>query len=205
MCSNFEPATVEQIEAIIDIQLTLDLQPYKSHVFPKDLCPIIIPSEKGMQVVMGQFGLSPKWASHPVDYATYNARLEGIESKKTFEPPFTDNQFCLVPMQAFFEPYYREGKNYWQRIYRQDKQAFTIAGMYEYNSHFDEPIHSFTLLTHNADSEPFMSRFHRPEKEKRSIYLVEGVQRYDYLMANHKKILNLMSNIEGNQFEYKDR
>ena len=208
MCSNFEPATLKQIEAILDNQLTLDLEScldsYKSHVYPKDYCPIIIPAEDGMKVVMGQFGLSPTWASAPVDYSTYNARLEGIENKKTFEPPFTHNQFCLVPMQAFFEPYYIDGKNHWQRIYRTDDQAFTIAGMFEFNTHFDEPIHTFTLLTHNADNEDFMSRFHQPKKEKRSISLVEKTQRAAYLQANHQDIKGLMSTIKDDIFAHKD-
>ncbi len=208
MCSNFQPATVKQIAEIIDSQLDLadlHLQNYSQHVYPKDYCPIIIPSTNGFEVVRGQFGLSPKWASHPVDYSTYNARLESIESKKTFAPPFTHNQFCLVPMQAFFEPYYLDSaanKNHWQRIYRQNRAAFTIAGMFEYNESFDEPVYSFTLLTHNADDEAFMQRFHRSAKEKRSIYLVDADQRQDYLQADYKQITELMSIIRGDEFTY---
>ena len=219
MCSNFQPATPKQIAEIVDNQLELELTDYSSHVYPKDYCPIIIPSKQGLQIVRGQFGLSPKWASHPVDYSTYNARLESIESiesiesKKTFAPPFTHNQFCLVPMQAFFEPYYstindsasdkqKTSKNHWQKIHRQDETAFTIAGMFEYNESFDEPVYSFTLLTHNADDEAFMQRFHRPEKEKRSIYLVDADKRQDYLQANHKQITDLMSIIKGDSFTY---
>ena len=214
MCSNFEPATLKQLKATFDNQLELDLSynvlsSYQSHVYPKDFCPIIIASESGLQVVRGQFGLSPAWASNPVDYSTYNARLETIENKKTFEPPFTKNQFCLVPMQAFFEPYYlnsngeKTSKNHWQRIFRKDDAAFTIAGMFEFNSHFSEPVYSFTLLTHNADSEDFMQRFHRPEKEKRSISLVEAADREAYLQANHEQLTKLMANINGDDFDYK--
>lgn len=210
MCSNFEPATLKQIAAIIDKQFELDeADSYKRHVYPKDYCPIIIASEQGVAVVRGQFGLSPAWASDPVDYSTYNARLEGIEHKKTFEPPFTKNQFCLVPMQAFFEPYYlnsdgeKTSRNHWQRIYRKDENAFTIAGMFEFNSHFSEPVYSFTLLTHNADEEDFMQRFHRPKKEKRSISLVLPDDRADYLQADHKQIARLMTQIKGDNFEYK--
>lgn len=206
MCSNFEPATLNQIEAIVESQYALNLDgplaDYKPHVYPKDYCPIIIPSEDGMTVVAGQFGLSPKWADKTVDYSTYNARLEGIENKKTFEPPFTHNQFCLVPMQAFFEPYYIDGKNHWQRIYRKDAEAFTIAGMFEFNPHFDEPIHTFTLLTHNADDEAFMSQFHQPKKEKRSIALVEADKRAQYLEASHNEIIDLMSKVEGDRFAF---
>lgn len=205
MCSNFEPASPKQIQQIVNNQqLELDFN-YKKRVYPKDFCPILIKTEDGLQVVKGQFGLSPKWASHPVDYATYNARLESIESKKTFRPAFTLNQFCLVPMSAFMEPYYLSGdsdNNQWQRIYQSNGEPFTIAGMYQYNDHFDEPVHSFTLLTHNADDEPFMSQFHKPKKEKRSIYLVEPEKREKYLRATRNQITNLMNNIQGNRFEF---
>ncbi|WP_296405670.1 SOS response-associated peptidase family protein [Psychrobacter sp.] len=205
MCSNFEPASPKQIQQIVDNkQLELDFN-YKKRVYPKDFCPILINTEDGLKVVKGQFGLSPKWASDPVDYATYNARLESIEDKKTFRPSFTQNQFCLVPMSAFMEPYYLNSdsdKNLWQRIYQEDNEPFTIAGMYEFNTHFDEPVHSFTLLTHNADDEPFMSQFHKPNKEKRSIYLVEPEKREKYLQATRNQISKLMSLIEGNKFKF---
>ena len=204
MCSNFEPASPKQIESIVNQQLELDFN-YKKRVYPKDFCPIFIPTVDGVKVVKGQFGLSPKWASDPVDYATYNARLESIEDKKTFKPAYTHNQFCLVPMSAFMEPYYLSGdsdNNEWQRIYQTNGEPFTIAGMYEYNDHFDEPVHSFTLLTHNADDEPFMSQFHKPKKEKRSIYLVAPDKREKYLQATRSQITNLMSIIKADDFRF---
>ncbi|WP_201528139.1 SOS response-associated peptidase family protein [Psychrobacter frigidicola] len=85
-----------------------------------------------------------------------------MENEKTFEPPFTHNQFCLMPMQAFFEPYYIERENDWQCIYWKDSQAFTITGMFELNPHFNDPIHTFTLLTHNADNEVFAHKGSQP-------------------------------------------
>lgn len=100
MCSNFEPASPKQIESILNKQLEIDFN-YKKRVYPKDYCPIIIQTDKGLSVVKGQFGLTPSWASAPVDYSTHNARIETIEDKKTFKPAFTRNQFCLVPMQGF--------------------------------------------------------------------------------------------------------
>lgn len=206
MCSNFEPASPKQIAVIVNKQLELDFE-YKKRVFPKDFCPIIIQTENGLKVVKGQFGLSPSWASDPVDYSTYNARIETIKSKKTFEPAFTKNQFCLVPMAGFMEPYYLSGdnsKSEWKRIYREDETAFTIAGMYEFNDHFDEPVHSFTLLTHNADDEPFMSQFHKPGKEKRSIYLVGQDQREHYLETEYQDIPKVMSIIEPDTFIFTD-
>lgn len=206
MCSNFEPASPKQIESILNKQLEIDFN-YKKRVYPKDYCPIIIQTDKGLSVVKGQFGLTPSWASAPVDYSTYNARIETIEDKKTFKPAFTRNQFCLVPMQGFMEPYYSSGdnnKNEWKRIYRKDNEAFTIAGLYEFNNHFNEPVHSFTLLTHNADDEPFMSQFHKPNKEKRSIYLVDEELRGKYLKAKHSSVEELMSTIDGRLFNFSD-
>lgn len=206
MCSNFEPASPKQIEAILNKQIEFDFE-YKKRVYPKDFCPIVIQTDNGLEVVKGQFGLSPSWASDPVDYSTYNARIETIEDKKTFKSPFTKSQFCLVPMRGFMEPYYLSGdkeKSEWKRIYREDKEAFTIAGMYEFNDHFSEPVHSFTLLTHNADDETFMSQFHKPSKEKRSIYLVDKDDRERYLETEYQDIKKLMSIINRGTFRFSD-
>ena len=79
-----------------------------------------------------------------------------------------------------------------------------MAGLYEFNNQFSEPVYSFTLLTHNADDEPFMSQFHKPSKEKRSIYLVDEDLRSEYLKAKHSSVEELMSTIDGRVFNFSD-
>lgn len=54
-----------------------------------------------------------------------------------------------------------------------------IAGIYEHwTSPEGEKMFSFAMLTVNADGHPVMSRFHRPEDEKRMVVILDPEQ-YD--------------------------
>lgn len=187
MCANFLPASVQAIQKIVNKDLPPEIAQHTSEVFPRGRCPIIInPQGDNEEVVIAEFGLCPEWAKEPVSYSTHNARLETISSLRTYKKAYRKSQFCLVPMQAFYEPYYPEGKNIWQSIHRQDGEAFTVPAIYEYNYNFDKPIHSFSLLTVNADNNELMNRFHKPESEKRSIQVVDPQHREMFLVANWK-------------------
>ena len=47
-----------------------------------------------------------------------------------------------------------------------------------------------------------MSQFHKPKKEKRSIYLVAPDKREKYLQATRSQITNLMSIIKADDFKF---
>ena len=54
-------------------------------------------------------------------------------------------------------------------IEREDGEPFTVAALYEMTKIGEQIVRSMTMLTINADNHPFMSQFHKPEDEKRSI------------------------------------
>ena len=66
-------------------------------------------------------------------------------------------------------------------IEREDNELFTVAALYEIVKIGEQIIRSMTMLTINADDNPFMSQFHKPEDEKRSIVVIEPQQRMDGL------------------------
>ena len=49
-----------------------------------------------------------------------------------------------------------------------------------------------TMLTINADNHPFMSQFHKPEDEKRSIVVIEPEHRQDWLNMHHEDAFELL-------------
>ena len=51
-------------------------------------------------------------------------------------------------------------------IERQDGEPSTVAALYEMTKIGEQIVRSMTI---NADNHPFMSQFHKPEDEKRSI------------------------------------
>jgi putative SOS response-associated peptidase YedK len=60
-----------------------------------------------------------------------------------------------------------------------------IAGLWEHwhDSSTDQILHSFTMLTVNADDHDFMSNYHRPEDEKRMVVILPRGLYRDWLMA----------------------
>ncbi len=85
-------------------------------------------------------------------------------------------------MQNYFEPCWETGRSVRWRIARADGEPLLAAALHE---HWVDPatrerIHSFTLLTRNADAHPLLRRMHRPGDEKRQLCTVPaGGRRVD--------------------------
>ena len=87
-------------------------------------------------------------------------------------------------MAAFYEPDYETGKAVRWKIERQDQRAFTAAAIWDYwKRPTGEGLHSFSMLTINANDHPVMGRFHRPDDEKRSLVIVPPERRDQWLQA----------------------
>ena len=139
------------------------------------------------------FGMIPKWAKD-TSFAkyTYNARSETVADKPSFKNAWYNNQFALIPVQTIYEPKYINGKAHRYGIHREDNEPFTVAGLYEMVKIGDQLIRSMTMLTINADQHPFMSQFHKPEDEKRSIVVIEPEHRQDWLNMHHEDAFELL-------------
>jgi putative SOS response-associated peptidase YedK len=64
---------------------------------------------------------------------TYNARSETVAEKPSFRSAWRKRQFCLIPVQAFYEPNYEDASAApvrW-RIERGDGEPFCVAGLWE--------------------------------------------------------------------------
>lgn len=139
------------------------------------------------------FGMIPKWAKD-TSFAkhTYNARSETVMDKPSFKRAWYNNQFALISVQTIFEPKYIEGKAHRYGIEREDGERFTVAALDEIVKIGEQIIRSMTMLTINADNHPFMSQFHKPENEKRSIVVIEPEHRQDWLNMHHKDAFELL-------------
>ncbi len=82
-------------------------------------------------------------------------------------------------MQSFFEHDWRSGKAVSTRITLANDEPMGVAGLWaKWRSSTGETVHSFTMLTTNADAHPLMRNFHKPQDEKRMIVIVPP-ERYD--------------------------
>lgn len=141
------------------------------NVAPTHMHPVITQEEPKV-IHLYRWGLIPYWAKDiKIGYKLINARIESIEEKPSFRAAFQKRR-CIVPFDGYYEwQKTAEGKIPY-RIQLKDTEIFTIAGLYE---HWKDPkgetIHSFTLITQEAD--PLIRHLHDrqpmvllPEQEK---------------------------------------
>ena len=184
MCANYTPSKREAFSHHYGLERAIfDLPP---ETFPGYLAPILRESRD----VAGQaeclpavFGMVPHWADMKLCRQTYNARTESVATKPAFRNAWQRNQFCIVPAENFFEPNYESGKPVRWRIAHADQRPLSIAGIWEWRAHGPDglPVLSFSMLTINADGHPLMSRFHKPDEEKRMLVLLEPPQYQGWL------------------------
>ncbi len=137
------------------------------------------------EALLGLFGLVPHWATDgKIGRQTYNARSETVHEKPSFRDAWAKAQHCIVPAEAIYEPDWRSGKAQATRIARADGQPLGIAGLWAaWRAPTGELVHSFTMLTLNADAHPLMRQFHRPTDEKRMVAILPEAHYADWLNA----------------------
>lgn len=137
------------------------------------------------EALLGLFGLVPHWAKEATfGRRTYNARTETVHEKPTFRDVWRKSQHCIIPAAAIYEPDWRSGKAKPTRIQRADGKPMGLAGLWAAcRLPTGEEIHSFTMLTINADDHAFMRNFHKPEDEKRMVVILPENSFDDWLNA----------------------
>jgi putative SOS response-associated peptidase YedK len=137
------------------------------------------------EALLGLFGLVPHWAKDgKIGRQTYNARSETVHEKPSFRDAWAKAQHCIVPAAAIYEPDWRSGKAQGTRIERADGKPLGIAGLWaSWRGPTGELVHSFTMLTLNADTHPLMRQFHRPADEKRMVAILPEAHYADWLSA----------------------
>ena len=146
------------------------------------------------EALNGLFGLVPHWAEDTkITRHTYNARSETVAEKPCFRDAWKRAQHCIIPADAFFEPDWRSGKAIATRISRADGEPMGIAGLWTWwKSPKGEVVHSYTMLTINADAHPLMNLFHKPTDEKRMVVVLPPERYRDWLGASHESSMAFM-------------
>ena len=104
-------------------------------------------------------------------------------------------------MAAFYEPDYETGKALRWKIERHDKRAFTAAAIWDFwRRPTGEGLHSFSMLTINADDHPVMGRFHKPGDEKRSLVIVPPERRDEWLRATPEHANRILLPLPAEEF-----
>lgn len=151
------------------------------------------------EALVGQYGLVPHWANDlSLGRHTYNARSETVATKPSFRDAWSHARHCIIPVMAIYEPDWRTGKAVPTRISRADGQPMGIAGLWDqWKSPRGEIVHSFTMLTINADQHPLMNLFHKPTDEKRMVVILEPEQFDDWLQAPASRSMEFLRPFPG--------
>lgn len=147
-----------------------DIWPGYLGIFSRKHCPDSVDGQTFTQneLLLGSFGIIPHWATDTkIARSTYNARSETVSDKPSYRDAWRTSRHCIIPADAIYEPDWRSGKAVSARISRVDNMPLGIAGLWSaWQSPKGETIHSFTMLTINADAHPLMRQFHKPTDEK---------------------------------------
>ncbi len=83
-----------------------------------------------------------------------------------------------LPVRSIFEPNYETGKAVRWEFAHADHEPLGVAGIWEYRTDGPNglPLLSFSMLTINADGDPLMQRFHKPDDEKRMLVILRPDQ-----------------------------
>ena len=141
------------------------------------------------ELLTGTFGLIPHWAEDTkIARKTYNARSETVDLRNSFKDAWFKGRHCIIPANAIYEPDWRSGKAIPTRIVRADGRPMGIAGIWAKKKFGDGKIlHSFSMLTVNADHHEFMRNYHRPGTEKRMVVILHEEQYDGWLSADAKE------------------
>lgn len=185
MCANYKPTSPAEMEDVFGaLRAEFD---YKPETWPGYDAPILLASGNHRDELVparAMFGLVPHWAKDTkISRQTYNARSETIAEKPSYRHAWKERQFCLVPVQHFYEPNYECGKPVRWAIERADGRPFALAAIWETKRLDGEELRSFSLVTTNATDHALMRRFHAPEDEKRSVVVVDPTKYQDWLRA----------------------
>lgn len=137
------------------------------------------------EALTGMFGLVPHWSQDTkIARHTFNARSETVAEKPSFRDAWRKGQHCVIPADAIFEPDWRSGKAVATRISGAEDEPLGIAGLWSsWKSPKGEWVHSYTMLTINADEHPLMRLFHKPTDEKRMVVILPPGRYQDWLEA----------------------
>ena len=171
MSSNFLAPTASELER--DWGLVLD-EDWDVDVGRGEYAPIIrrfgLGAAAQREAVVARFGMIPPTAkSARASASTVNARSETADTRNTFKNAYAQRQWCIVPAQCLYVPYYAHDDapaERW-RIRRSDRSPLSIAGLWDrWVDESGREIVSFAMLTINCDLHPLLNRFDRSRNDK---------------------------------------
>lgn len=165
----------------------------------------VISNENPKQVELFNWGLIPFWVkdektANDIKERTVNARSETIFEKPAFRSS-AGKKHCLVIADGFFEWRYFQGKNYPYYIKLKNREAFSIAGLWDCwdNKTTGEQIYSYTIITTEAN--PLMAKIHNKKKRMPAILKKDDEQKWISTSISKEETLNLLKPFDETEMD----
>ena len=207
MCAHyFAPPTFEQLNAAFGLTLTApigraDMWPGYEGVLIRrhpqaDVGDDAVPA---LEAVAGQWGLIPHWSRDGKVRNTFNARSETADTKPSFRDAWARGQRCIIPATTVFEPDWRSGRAVSMGFSRRDGRPMGLAGLWSRWQSASQTVHSFTMLTVNADDHALMGHMHKPGEEKRMVVVLHENMFNAWLSASPQDSVRFMQPFPAEQ------
>lgn len=99
----------------------------------------------------------------------------------------------MVPVEGFYEPDWRSGRAVPTLLRAADVQPLSLAGLWSsWQAEDGQTIHSFTMLTINAEQHLLMRQFHKPTDEKRMVVVLSAEGEQSWLQDLDRPIVDFM-------------
>lgn len=151
MCAGYTtPNGWAEIRIVSRLPELPPMLPRRWNIHPFDRVPILRERADGLlEVAEVQWWLVPSWAKEPrTRFATFNARVETIETKPSFREAFRRRR-CLIPLDGFFErvevPGEKKARPWYTR--RRDGRPFLAAGIWERRESPEGVLESMAMVT----------------------------------------------------------
>jgi putative SOS response-associated peptidase YedK len=206
MCTNYEPFLDPTFAEKFAATFGARLAPceFRDETFPGYAAPVVrnivrkqADGDAGRECLAARFGLVPNWAkaadvARPrLKFATHNARAETAGRLPSFRHAWSRRQYCLIPVQAFYEPCWQTGKAVRWKIWLASGEPFALAGIWEHWQDGVQSVDSFSMLTVNADDHELMRQMHRPGEEKRMPVILHGEDHDRWLNASTEEAFHM--------------
>jgi putative SOS response-associated peptidase YedK len=159
MCGRFTARfTWKELHALYraflgDTEATGGVEPWSGgvNISPTTMIPVLRFLDGKRRVDLMRWGLVPSWCKEIGNFATFNARADGVMEKAAFRGAWNAGRRCIIPAESFFE---------WRKADKQpfcialgNRQPMAFAGLWEeWKQPNGQPLLSCTMITTEANS-----------------------------------------------------
>jgi repressor LexA len=152
----------------------LDISPLDERIYPFYYAPVIAEGKSGRRLVPMRYRVRrPDGGEVPGQYNVFNARIDSLESAKTWKPLFGKNH-AIFPFRLFYEWVERDGGKREISFSPEDRSLMWAASIFIYTASPSGPLLSFAMVTDDPPPEVSAGYLDMDANSKRGVSLKQS-------------------------------